>query len=105
MWLTVLVHLRLFLSENSHHEKYRSNTPSDSVEEHYKRTVAIPLPDNISAQMDQKFNGEDRHARGLLSLVPFLFLNSSVNPDEYSTSMICLNGRKTSNTVNPLEVK
>ena len=68
--------------------KNRSNTPSDSVEEHYKRTVAIPLLDNISAQMDQRFNEEDRYARGLLSLVPSLFLDSSVNPDEYINDML-----------------
>ena len=34
------------------------------------------------------FNGEDRHARGLLSLVPSLFLYSSVNPDEYINDML-----------------
>ncbi|KAL5516510.1 hypothetical protein EMCRGX_G001862 [Ephydatia muelleri] len=68
--------------------KNRSNTPSDSVEEHYKRTVAIPLLDNLSAQMDQRFNGEDRHARSLLSLVPSIFLESSVNPDEYIKDML-----------------
>ena len=39
------------------------------------------MPFNLSAQMDQRFNGEDCHARGLLSLVPSLFLDSSVNPD------------------------
>ena len=83
--------------------KNRSNTPSDSIEEHYKRTVAIPLLDNLSAQMDQKFNGEDRHARGLLSLVPSLFLDFSVNPDEFINDMV--KWEKTSNTLNPLEVK
>eukprot|EP00731_Ephydatia_muelleri_P014129 Em0007g1439a len=34
--------------------KNRSNTSSDSVEVHYKRTIAIPLLDNLSAQMDQR---------------------------------------------------
>ena len=34
----------------------RSNTRSDSIEELYKRTVAILIPDNLSAQMDQRFN-------------------------------------------------
>ena len=32
----------------------RSNTPSDSIEEHYKRTVAIPLLDNISGSDGSK---------------------------------------------------
>ena len=35
-----------------------------------------------------------------LSLLPSLFLDSSVNPDEYINDML-----KTSNTLNPLEVK
>ncbi|KAL5509306.1 hypothetical protein EMCRGX_G004648 [Ephydatia muelleri] len=52
--------------------KNRSNTPSDSIEEHYKRTIAIPLLDNLSAQMDHRSNGEDCHARGLLSLAIFI---------------------------------
>ena len=34
------------------------------------------------------FKGEDRHARGPLSLVPFLFLDSSVNLDEYINDML-----------------
>ena len=68
--------------------KNRSNTPSDSAEQHYKRTIAIPLLDNLSVQMDQRFNGEDRHARGLLSLVPSIFLDSTVNPDEYINDML-----------------
>ena len=68
--------------------KNRSNTPSDSIEEHCKRTIAIPFLDNLSAQMDQRFNGEDRHARGLLSLVPSLFRDSSVNPDEYINDVL-----------------
>ena len=68
--------------------KNKSNTPSDSIEEHYKRTIAIPLLDNLSAQMDHRSNGEDCHARGLLSLVPSLFLDSSVNPDEYINDML-----------------
>ena len=42
-------------------------------------------------------NGQDRHARGPLSLVPSLFLDYSVNPDEYINDML-----KTSNI---LEVK
>ena len=66
----------------------RSNTPSDSAEEHYKRTIAIPLLDNLSAQMEQRFNGEDRHARCLLSLVPSIFLDSAANPDEYINDML-----------------
>ena len=40
--------------------------------------------------MDQRFNGEDRHVRGLLSLVPSLFLDSSANPDEYINDMLKL---------------
>ena len=45
------------------------------------------------------FNGEDRHA---LSLVPSLFLDSSVNPDEYINNM--LKWEKDLQSLNPLEV-
>ena len=38
--------------------------------------------------MDQRFNGEDRHVRGLLSLVLSLFLDSSVIRDEYINDML-----------------
>ena len=85
--------------------KNRSNTPSDSVEEHYKRTIAILLLENLSAQIYQRLNGEDGHARVLLSLVPLLFRDPSVHVNRMNTSMVCLNGTKTSNTLNPLEVK
>ena len=50
------------------------------------------------------FNGEDCHARGPLSLVPSLFLDSSVNPDEYINDMLKWES-KTSYTPNPLEVR
>ena len=40
--------------------------------------------------MDQRFNAEDRHVHGLLSLVPSLFLDSSVKPDEYINDMLKL---------------
>ena len=46
------------------------------------------------------FNGEDRHARGPLSLVPSLSLDSS---DEYINDM--LKWERDSNALNPLEVK
>ena len=38
--------------------------------------------------MDQRFNGVDRHVRGLLSLVPFVFVDSAANPDEYINDML-----------------
>ena len=68
--------------------KNRSNIPSDSAEEHYKRTIAIPFLDNLSAQMDQRFNKEDRHACGIFSLVPSMFLDFDVNPDDYIKDML-----------------
>ena len=68
--------------------KNRSNIPSDSAEEHYKRTIAIPFLDNLLAQMDQRFNKEDRHACGILSLVPSMFLDFDVNPDDYIKDML-----------------
>ena len=53
-----------------------------------KNTTREPLLSHHSVQMDQRFNGEDRHARGLLSLVPSLLLDSAVNPDEYINDML-----------------
>ena len=38
----------------------------------HKRTVAIPLLDNLISQLGQRFNVEERHAGGLLSLILIL---------------------------------
>ena len=50
-------------------QRNRSNTPSTSPMEHYKRTVTIPFIDYLCGQME-RFQGETHHTRCLFSLVP-----------------------------------
>ena len=50
-------------------QRYRSNTPSSSPQEHYKRVVAIPL---LISQLKDRFS--NNHTRALLSLIPSVFL-------------------------------
>ena len=51
-------------------QRNRSNIPSYSPIEHYKKSVATPLLDSLIIQMQDRFSDEDRHARHLLYLVP-----------------------------------
>ena len=55
-------------------QKYRTNTPSESPKEHYKKTGAIPLLDSLCSHIEERFSGEGCHARGLLCLVPAIIL-------------------------------
>ena len=56
-------------------QRYRSNTPSSSPQEHYKRVVAIPLVDSLISQLKDRFTGDsNNHTRALLSLIPSVFL-------------------------------
>lgn len=57
-------------------QRNRSNTPSSSPQEHYKRVVAIPLLDSLITQLKERFDGENkRHTQALLSLVPSVMLS------------------------------
>ena len=56
-------------------QRYRSNTPSSSPQEHYKRVVAIPLVHSLISQLKDRFTGDsNNHTRALLSLIPSVFL-------------------------------
>ena len=56
-------------------QQHRNNTPSTSPEEHYKRTIAIPLLDTLILQLNDRFTTENnKHLRSLLSLIPSVFL-------------------------------
>ena len=57
-------------------QRNRSNTPSTSPQEHYKRSVAIPLIDCFISQLENRFNGDGRHAHVLLCLIPSVILDS-----------------------------
>ena len=64
-------------------QRDRSNTPSQSTMEHYKRTVAIPLLDSLLLHMRERFNdGQAIHVRSLLCLVPTLLVRSDIDPLE-----------------------
>lgn len=54
----------------------RSNVPSESPPEHYKRAIAIPLLDSLINQLEDRYNVEGRHAHSLLCLVPTILLSS-----------------------------
>ena len=52
-------------------QRNRSNTPSSSPQEHYKRVVAIPLLDSLISQLKDRLTGDsNNHTRALLSLIP-----------------------------------
>ena len=55
-------------------QQNRTNTPSKSPKEHYKRTVAIPLLDSLCSHIEERLSGEGCHARGLLCLVSAIIL-------------------------------
>ena len=59
-------------------QRNRSNTPSQSPMEFYKRSLAIPLLDSLTAQMEDRFLRDGRHVGALLNLVPSIFLTSRV---------------------------
>ena len=69
-------------------QRNRSNTPSESPMEHYKRVVAIPLLDSLISQMMERFSDEGRHASNLLCLVPSILLSSGINPIEKLEGML-----------------
>ena len=60
----------------------RSNTPSSSPIDHYKKSVAIPLLDSLIIQMQDRFSDEGRHARHLLYLVPSIIGNDTLELSE-----------------------
>ena len=63
-------------------QRNRSNTPSASPQEHYKRVVTIPLIDSFINQLEDRFHGDESHASVLLCLVPSVMISSRVQlPD------------------------
>ena len=64
-------------------QRNRSNTPSSSPQEHYKRVVAIPLVDCFINQLENRFHGDGRHASVLLCLVPSVMLSSKVQLSDH----------------------
>ena len=77
-------------------QRNRSNTPSESSMEHYKRVFAIPLLDYLIRQMQmvERFSDEGRHASNLLCLVPSILLSSGINPIEKLEGMHAILGER-----------
>ena len=59
-------------------QRNRSNTPSTSPQQHYKRAVAIPLIDCFVNQLEGRFHGDGSHTSVLLCLIPSVMLSSKV---------------------------
>ena len=66
----------------------RSNIPSCSPIDHYKKSVAIPLLDSLTIQMQDQFSDEDRHTRHLLYLVPSIIVNNTLELSEATEGML-----------------
>ena len=67
-------------------QRNRSNTPSSSPQEHYKRAVAIPLLDSLITQLKERFSCENKKlTQTLLSLVPSLLikLDGDLSADDF----------------------
>ena len=67
-------------------QRNRSNTPSSSPHEHYKRAVAIPLLDSLITQLKERFSCENKKlTQTLLSLVPSLLikLDGDLSADDF----------------------
>ena len=68
-------------------QRNRSNIPSCSPIDHYKKSVAIPLLDSLIIQMRDRFTDEDRHARHLLYLVSSIIINNTPELSEEPEGM------------------
>ncbi|XP_065681485.1 52 kDa repressor of the inhibitor of the protein kinase-like [Hydra vulgaris] len=56
-------------------QKNRSNVPSESVSEYFKRAVTIPLIDHVSTSISTRFKSETVAAYKGLSIIPFNFIS------------------------------
>ena len=65
-------------------QRNRSNIPSFSPIDHYKKTAAIPLLDPLIIQMQDRFSD----AHHLLCLVPSIILNKALHLDDEAKSML-----------------
>ena len=41
---------------------HRSNTPAESVSDHYKRTITVPLSDHLMCELDYRFDSSKTEA-------------------------------------------
>lgn len=59
--------------------EHRTNTPADTVEQYYKRNVAIPLIDHLVTELDSRFPGQAQKATETLKLIPSTVTINDVN--------------------------
>ena len=69
-------------------QRNHSNTPSSSLIDHYKKSVAIPLLDSLIIQMQDRFSEEDCQAHHLLYLVPSIIVNNTLELSEATEGML-----------------
>ena len=61
--------------------KNRDNPPSDSIEEYFKRALAIPLVDSLIMELNCRFSNVSKDVIKLLHLVPHVCAND--NNDDF----------------------
>ena len=62
-------------------QSYRDNTSADNIQEYYRRTMAIPLFDCITSELETRFSAICNKASKLLFLVPSIVVQDEFNSD------------------------
>ncbi|KAL5514919.1 hypothetical protein EMCRGX_G000003 [Ephydatia muelleri] len=68
-------------------QRNRSNTPSISPMEHYKRTVAIPFLDYLCGQMEERFKADMKQITPIV-LVPSILVATPMYPDNILDNLL-----------------
>ena len=59
-------------------QTHRSNVPSQTPKEYYRRTITIPLLDHMLSEIDRRFSTHQQTAVTGLCLIPFLLVNKTL---------------------------
>ena len=62
-------------------QSYRDNTQADTIQEYNRRTLAIPLLDCITSELDTRFSALCNKASKILFLVPTIVVQDEFNSD------------------------
>ena len=62
-------------------QSYSDNTPADTIQEYYRRTLAIPLLDCITSELDTRFSAICNKVSKVLFLVPSIVVKDEFNSD------------------------
>ena len=60
-------------------QSYSDNTPADTIQEYYRRTLAIPLLDCITSELDTRFSAICNKVSKVLFLVPSIVVKDELN--------------------------